>query len=90
MMAQRDQRSPGPLNAERMIGMRVRARRIMLGLSQKNLADALGVTFQQIQKYERGENRISAYNIYRISRALDVNLEAIFEGIDADLNPIDV
>jgi transcriptional regulator with XRE-family HTH domain len=51
-------KSPGPI--DRHIGGRVRARRVMLGMSQEKLADALGLTFQQVQKYEKGANSISA------------------------------
>ena len=61
---------PDPLDVA--IGARVRARRRMLGLSQTALGDELGVTFQQVQKYERGINRISGSTLVRLSRVLSV------------------
>ncbi len=63
------------------IGDRIRTRRIMLGLSQEKLAESLGITFQQIQKYERGVNRVSASQLYRISGVLDTPISYFFEGI---------
>jgi transcriptional regulator with XRE-family HTH domain len=55
-------------------------RRLMLGLSQTNLGEALGVTFQQVQKYEKGTNRISASSLQRISEILQVPVKFFFEG----------
>ncbi len=63
------------------VGNRVRIRRMKLGLSQATLAKALGMTFQQVQKYEKGANRISASVLYSISGALDVEPEFFFEGL---------
>jgi transcriptional regulator with XRE-family HTH domain len=60
------------------VGRRLRARRQELGLSQMRLAEALGVTFQQIQKYERGVNRVVASRLYDLSRSLDVPIEYFF------------
>ena len=54
------------------VGQRLRIRRNMLGITQGDLGDKIGLTFQQIQKYERGANRISASRLFEISRALDV------------------
>jgi transcriptional regulator with XRE-family HTH domain len=54
------------------VGQRVRMRRLMLGMSQSNVADALGVTFQQLQKYEKGVNRISARRLQHIARIFQV------------------
>jgi transcriptional regulator with XRE-family HTH domain len=62
-------------------GNRVRMRRIMLGLSQTKLADALGVTFQQVQKYEKGTNRISASRLQQISKFLQVPVAFFFDGL---------
>ncbi len=62
------------------IGMRIRERRILLGLSQEKLAESIGVTFQQVQKYERGTNRVSASRLERVSKALDVPVSFFFEG----------
>jgi transcriptional regulator with XRE-family HTH domain len=63
------------------VGGRVRARRAMLGLSQERLGELLGITFQQIQKYERGANRISAGRLFEIARILDVSVPYFYEGL---------
>jgi len=63
------------------VGGRVRVRRKMLSLSQGDLAAALGLTFQQVQKYERGANRISASKLYRIAQTLQVPMAFFFEGL---------
>jgi transcriptional regulator with XRE-family HTH domain len=63
------------------IGSRVRARRTMLGMSQERLADALGLTFQQVQKYEKGMNRVGASRLLQIAGILDVGIEFFFEGL---------
>ncbi len=73
------QKSPNPV--DRHIGSRVRARRIMLGLSQEKLADALGLTFQQVQKYEKGVNRVGASRLLQIAGILDVSIDFFFEGV---------
>ncbi len=57
------------------IGARVRLRRLMLGMSQEELSNQLGVTFQQVQKYEKGVNRISASRLFELSLALDVPVQ---------------
>jgi transcriptional regulator with XRE-family HTH domain len=62
------------------VGSRVRMRRMMLSMSQESLGDALGVTFQQVQKYEKGANRISASRLQHISRILQVPVPFFFEG----------
>ena len=61
------------------VGQRVRQRRILLGYSQERLADALNLTFQQVQKYERGANRVGAGRLYELSQALDVPVNYFFE-----------
>ncbi len=61
------------------VGQRLRVRRSLLGLSQEKLADAIGLTFQQVQKYERGMNRISAGRLYQFSKILDVPVAYFFE-----------
>jgi transcriptional regulator with XRE-family HTH domain len=65
---------------DRHVGSRVRMRRMMIPISQESLGDALGVTFQQVQKYEKGVNRISASRLQHISRILQVPVPFFFEG----------
>lgn len=69
------------------VGKLVRARRLAIGMPQTELAEALGLTFQQIQKYERGANRISAANLFEIARKLDVPLASLFDGLDDSGDP---
>ncbi len=76
-------RSPNEIEIDKHIGQRVRERRIVLGLSQTVLADGLGITFQQLQKYEKGHNRIAAGRLYGCAQLLDVPPEFFFEGLDA-------
>jgi transcriptional regulator with XRE-family HTH domain len=71
-------KSPNPI--DRHVGSRVRMRRVILGMSQEKLGEALGLTFQQIQKYEKGINRIGASRLQQISRTLDVPPAYFFEG----------
>ncbi len=68
---------------DRHVGMRLRARRLMLGRSQHSVAEAAGFTLQQIGNYERGANRISASILYRLARELQVTPEYFFEGLAA-------
>lgn len=63
-------------SVDRHIGTRIRARRLEIRMSQESLADAIGVTFQQVQKYEKGVNRVSASTLFRIARVLDAELVA--------------
>jgi transcriptional regulator with XRE-family HTH domain len=63
------------------VGRRVRMRRMMLGMSQEKLGDALGITFQQVQKYEKGTNRISASRLQRTAEVLQVLVPFFFEGL---------
>lgn len=76
-------KTPDPVDI--YVGGRVRARRKMLGLSQTQLGDELGVTFQQVQKYERGTNRIGSSRLFRIATALDVPVAYFFEGAETSL-----
>ena len=69
------------MTLEREIGARMRARRRQLHLSQAELAEKLGVSFQQVQKYERGANRISASTLFRISQVLEVPVSYFFDGL---------
>jgi transcriptional regulator with XRE-family HTH domain len=73
-----DKRAPTPV--DKHVGSRVRMRRMMLGMSQEELGDALGLTFQQVQKYERGTNRMGASRLHNISRILQVPVPFFFEG----------
>ena len=66
------------------VGNRIKLRRSILGMSQKALADAAGITFQQIQKYENGENRVGASRLYDLSRILNVPITFFFEDIDKE------
>ena len=73
---------PNPIDAH--VGSRVRLRRILLGMSQEKLARAVGLTFQQIQKYERGANRIGASRLFQITRVLDVPVSFFFDDMPSD------
>ncbi len=76
-------RSQTPDPTDLHVGARVRAERVRRGLSQSALANAIGVTFQQVQKYERGANRISASMLLRIANSLDVRVAELFPGREA-------
>lgn len=67
------------------VGQRLRLRRTLLGMSQEKLGDAVGLTFQQIQKYERGANRIGASRLYMFSRILDVPVAYFFEELPSQI-----
>jgi transcriptional regulator with XRE-family HTH domain len=71
-------KAPNPI--DKHVGSRVRMRRMMLGMSQEKLGDALGLTFQQVQKYEKGTNRIGASRLQQISLILQVPVAFFFEG----------
>ncbi|MBU0801425.1 MAG: helix-turn-helix domain-containing protein [Alphaproteobacteria bacterium] len=64
------------------VGRRVRGRRKAIGMTQDGLAASLGITFQQVQKYERGANRVSASKLFAISQALEVPIQWFFEGLE--------
>src|SRR5712671_1231421 len=68
---------------DKYVGSRVRMRRLMLDMSQTDVADALGLTFQQVQKYEKGANRISASRLQHLSQILQVPVPFFFEGAPA-------
>lgn len=74
---------PNPIDLH--VGGRIRARRKALGMSQSVLADALGVSFQQTQKYERGANRVSASKLYDVAKSLQVSIGYFFEGLNDPL-----
>ena len=71
------------------LGKRLRRRRRLLGLTQQQLADAVGVRFQQIQKYECGANRISAARLWRLAEALEVPVGYFYDGLSAGAEPRD-
>src|SRR5262245_3938069 len=71
-------KAPNPI--DKHVGSRVRMRRMMLSMSQEKLGDALGLTFQQVQKYEKGTNRIGASRLQQISHILQVPVAFFFEG----------
>ena len=75
-----DEKSPNPIDVH--VGKRIRARRKDVRVSQEKLAEQLGLTFQQIQKYEKGANRVSASKLYEIARALQASIEYFFRGLD--------
>jgi transcriptional regulator with XRE-family HTH domain len=77
-----DEKRPHPIDVH--VGGRVRLRRTMLGMSQDKLADSLGLTFQQVQKYEKGVNRIGASRVFEISRILGVPIQFFYDDYDAD------
>lgn len=73
---------PNPVDVH--VGGRVRLRRTLMGMSQEKLGEAIGLTFQQVQKYERGANRIGASRLWDLSRVLDVPMSYFFEDMDDD------
>src|ERR1035437_9319851 len=74
---------PNPIDVH--VGSRVRIRRLKLGMSQEKLGDALGVTFQQVKKYEKGANRIGASRLQHVSQVLQVAVAYFFEGTPGQL-----
>lgn len=73
---------PNPVDVH--VGSRVRLRRTLLGMSQEKLGEAIGLTFQQVQKYERGANRIGASRLFDLSRVLDVPVSFFFDDMPAE------
>jgi len=80
--AERESRS-SPIDAH--VGARIRLRRTLMGMSQERLGEALGLTFQQVQKYERGVNRVGASRLFDLSRALDVPISFFFDDMPEPL-----
>jgi transcriptional regulator with XRE-family HTH domain len=80
-------KSPNPI--DRHVGSRVRMRRIMLGMSQERLGEALGLTFQQVQKYEKGTNRIGASRLQQIAHILQIPVAFFFEDAPRQLERLD-
>jgi transcriptional regulator with XRE-family HTH domain len=73
------ERAPNPV--DRHVGLRIRLRRKALGISQERLAESIGLTFQQIQKYERATNRVSASKLWEMARALNTTIGYFFDGL---------
>jgi transcriptional regulator with XRE-family HTH domain len=81
-----DKIGPRAANAvDAHVGARIRVRRQVLKMSQDNLGEALGVTFQQVQKYERGTNRVGASRVWKLSQVLSVPISFFFEGLEDGL-----
>ncbi len=76
-------RAPNPVDVH--VGTRVRLRRTLLGMTQTGLGDAIGLTFQQVQKYERGVNRIGSSRLYDLARVLEVPINFFFDEIPKDV-----
>jgi transcriptional regulator with XRE-family HTH domain len=85
----KDRRVPKPgrsraQDVDRFVGMKMRERRIMLGLTQQQMAELIGVTYQQAHKYEKGINRVAAGRLYNIAQALGVDINYFFDGMEAE------
>ncbi|MGB0907069.1 MAG: helix-turn-helix domain-containing protein [Maricaulaceae bacterium] len=80
MVSKHGPRSANPVDTH--VGSRVRVRRQILKMSQEKLGDMLGVTFQQVQKYERGTNRVGASRLWKLSQVLDVPVSYFFDGLE--------
>ena len=74
----------GPNPIDRHVGLRIRLRRKELGISQEKLAESIGLTFQQVQKYERAANRVSASKLWEVARALETSISYFYEGLPTD------
>ncbi len=74
---------PNPVDVH--VGARLRVRRTLLGMSQTTLSEAMGLTYQQVQKYERGANRISASRLFALTRVLDVPIQFFFDYMPAEV-----
>lgn len=75
--------APGPIDEH--VGQRIRLRRTLMGLSQEKLGEALGLTFQQVQKYERGANRVSASRLFELSKFMEVPVSFFFDGAPGEI-----
>ena len=74
---------PNPIDVH--VGARIRLRRTLLGMSQQKLGEAIGLTFQQVQKYERGTNRVGSSRMFELARVLDVPVSYFFEEMGSDV-----
>src|SRR6185369_3833986 len=77
---------PNPVDVH--VGARVRLRRTLLGMSQEKLGEAVGLTFQQVQKYERGANRVGASRLFDLSRVLDVPVSFFFDDMSGEVEAL--
>src|SRR6202451_3990930 len=80
-------KSRGPQSLDKVVGRNIRVHRLAKEMSQTDLANKLGVTFQQIQKYEKGTNRVGSGRLYQIAALLEVPVTAFFEGGDTHATP---
>jgi transcriptional regulator with XRE-family HTH domain len=85
MMSDMPKKQANPIDIQ--VGNRVRIRRMLIGMSQERLGDLLGLTFQQVQKYEKGVNRIGAGRLFEVSRILNVPVDFFYEGVSAASEP---
>jgi transcriptional regulator with XRE-family HTH domain len=76
-----------PNFVDRHVGNRVRMRRLLVGMSQEKLGELLGITFQQVQKYEKGSNRVSASRLYQVSRVLGVPVQYFYDELKENDGP---
>lgn len=81
-MPKANPRGPNPIDVH--VGARIRLRRQLVKMSQEKLGDELGVTFQQVQKYERGTNRIGASRLFHVAKVMEVPVSYFFEGLEED------
>jgi|SRR5580704_16865315 transcriptional regulator with XRE-family HTH domain len=70
------------------VSSRIRERRVMLGLTQQQLGEMIGVTYQQVHKYERGKNRVTAGQLFEIARLLDAPITFFYEGLEQEARPV--
>ena len=81
MFSDLDRDGPNPI--DRHVGLRIRMRRKELGISQERLAESIGLTFQQVQKYERATNRVSASKLWEMAKALHTSVAYFYEGLES-------
>lgn len=89
MQSRKHRKSDGPRPVDIHVGQRLHDRRVLMGLSQEQLGKRIGVTFQQIQKYERGANRVSASRLWEVSRIMGVPVSWFFDEFDGRGNSED-
>ncbi len=80
-LSENDSRKPGPIDIH--VGRRLRMRRALMGISQEDMAEAVGLTFQQVQKYELGSNRVSAARLYQFSDILKVPVDYFYQELSS-------